>query len=109
MAYAQAARKHALAVDISATRVRGSTRLIKSALCSEHAAQNDDGAAGEVHAIAMDRRAHEAPPRAEACSPMRLSRPRSADHNGASAVWALPVTGSSGMPSAGAKKRETKS
>lgn len=38
------------------------------------------------------------PVRADACNPMRLSRPRRLDQYGARAVWALPVTGSSGMP-----------
>ena len=64
--------------------------------------------AREVDAIAVDA-VRTRPPRADACSPMSSSRPRRADQYGASAVWALPVTGSSGMPSAGAKKRETKS
>ncbi len=49
------------------------------------------------------------PDRAEACRPTSSSRPSRADHSAASAVCALPVTGSSGMPTAGAKNRETKS
>ncbi len=36
-------------------------------------------------------------------------RPRRCAQNGARAVWALPVTGSSSMPKAGKKPRETKS
>lgn len=35
--------------------------------------------------------------------------PRRAPQNGPSAQWDEPVTGSSGMPEPGAKKRETKS
>ena len=37
------------------------------------------------------------------------SLPSLALQNGVSEQWALPVTGSSSMPTAGAKKRETKS
>ena len=81
---------------------RGS-RLTRS---SEHAVEDDDSVAGEVHAVAADRGAHEAAAGREACKPVRSSRPRRSDQNGASAVWALPVTGSSGMPSAGAKKND---
>ena len=49
------------------------------------------------------------PERAEAWRPVSSVRPRRADQNGASAVWALPVTGSSSMPTLGKKQRETKS
>src|SRR5579885_3648830 len=49
------------------------------------------------------------PPRAEAWNPvMAVVRSRAAQ-NGASVQWAEPVTGSSGTPTAGAKKRDTKS
>src|SRR5437588_2686760 len=49
------------------------------------------------------------PVRADAWKPTSWLRPSRSDQKGASTVWALPVTGSSGMPSAGEKKRDTKS
>ena len=49
------------------------------------------------------------PERGEACRPVSSARPRRSDQNGARAVWALPVTGSSSMPTFGKKQRETKS
>ncbi|CAM5457324.1 hypothetical protein SALBM311S_03085 [Streptomyces alboniger] len=45
----------------------------------------------------------------EACRPVSSTRPRRSDQYGARAVWALPVTGSSSMPTFGKKQRETKS
>lgn len=49
------------------------------------------------------------PVRAEPWRPVSSVRPSRAAQNGASAVCALPVTGSSGTPTAGKKPRETKS
>ena len=49
------------------------------------------------------------PPRAEACSPTSSARPSRSAQNGASAQCAEPVTGSSSMPTPGAKKRLTQS
>src|SRR5439155_4955563 len=49
------------------------------------------------------------PPRGDAWYAVISARPRRSLQNGVSAQWAEPVTGSSGTPVRGAKKRETKS
>ena len=49
------------------------------------------------------------PDREDACSPTSDVCPSRSTQNGANTVCALPVTGSSGMPRFGAKRRETKS
>jgi hypothetical protein len=49
------------------------------------------------------------PARADACNPVSLLRPSRAAQYGARAVCAMPVTGTSEIPSAGEKNRETKS
>ena len=49
------------------------------------------------------------PPRGEAWNPVSSVRPSRPNQYGASVQCAEPVTGSSGIPAAGAKKREMKS
>ncbi len=49
------------------------------------------------------------PPRADACSPTRTSRPSRRPQYSARVQWADPVTGSSGTPALGAKARLTQS
>src|SRR5579872_4685850 len=49
------------------------------------------------------------PPRGLTCRALSVFLPRRFTQYGVSAQWAEPVTGSSGTPLSGAKKRETKS
>ena len=49
------------------------------------------------------------PPRAEICRANGTELPKRPAQYGTRVQWALPVTGSSGIPALGAKNRETKS
>ena len=73
------------------------------------AVDDGDRRAGQQRAVAAQLGADEAGAGGGLEAGQVASRPRRADQNGASAVCALPVTGSSSMPTPGKKQRETKS
>ena len=74
----------------------------------EPALDDGHGGAGEQHPLTAQRGGHQSATRRD-LEPVSSLRPSRSDHSGASAVCALPVTGSSLIPTAGPKKRETKS